>query len=749
MKNRLALFIVILLLISILPISAMAASGTISANGTYDIGDYGNGSTITIGAGLTVTLTNLSNSTYENMSIVCGEGTALTIDHVKIRSDACALSFTGSGNALILISDSALSSGYNVPGILVEEGTDLTISGTGYVNINGGNQSAGIGSRNHFDTGAINIQSGTIFVQGGMEGAGIGGSNEGDAGTISISGGTIHAFGGADSAAIGGGAGGDGGDITISGGTVIAKGFSGGAGIGGGDFGGGGYITISGGTVTAVGGESGAGIGGGSSGTDGVIRISGGMVIATRGGYGMFASYDIGSGLYGTFPRSVSLSGDGVLILTTGSIGDIYPTSHKRYYITYDTNNEVYGIDLPYGANNRAYGIPNVPTPPFAIYILPYTLSYNDNGGSGIVPDSVTQHVGTTAVIGHVNVLTRSNYTFGGWNTASDGSGTSYADASTFTFTADTTLYAVWNKIWVSDVSLNSHTEELAHNDTVRLTASVAPHNATNPTVTWTSSDESVATVSQSGLVTTASAGNAVISATADGKTDTCAVRVTQVFWNYSIEVGDSLHLLVSVNPVAPVRWTSSNTSIVTVDENGNASAISEGSAIVTATSEGVSTACYIDVSAPEALTSPAPDPTTPTPQPTIEPVVPPITPHEVTPDDKKGTVTVAVHKDSLPKGTQSVKTSSGDVAHIDKDGIAKVEVPQSEIDDDGQITITALDQQQEHIGSVDVQVTSAKAQQSGWDKTGPMLMWVLIGIIVLITAGTITLLVRMRNRKR
>lgn len=42
------------------------------------------------------------------------------------------------------------------------------------------------------------------------------------------------------------------------------------------------------------------------------------------------------------------------------------------------------------------------------------------------------------------NPFTRQNYTFNGWNTAADGSGTSYADGAKITLTADTTLYAQW-----------------------------------------------------------------------------------------------------------------------------------------------------------------------------------------------------------------------------------------------------------------------------------------------------------------
>lgn len=58
------------------------------------------------------------------------------------------------------------------------------------------------------------------------------------------------------------------------------------------------------------------------------------------------------------------------------------------------------------------------------------------------------------------------------------------------------------------------------------LTATVSPSNATDKTVTWSSSRASVASVSSSGEVTALSAGTATITARAGGKTATCAVTV-------------------------------------------------------------------------------------------------------------------------------------------------------------------------------------------------------------------------------
>lgn len=80
--------------------------------------------------------------------------------------------------------------------------------------------------------------------------------------------------------------------------------------------------------------------------------------------------------------------------------------------------------------------------------------------------------------------------------------------------------------IVVTGVTLNKTTLAKIVGETEKLTATVAPVNATDKTVTWTTSDDKKATVGADGTVTAIAAGSATITAKAGTKTATCEVTV-------------------------------------------------------------------------------------------------------------------------------------------------------------------------------------------------------------------------------
>ncbi|MDE5849326.1 MAG: Ig-like domain-containing protein [Muribaculaceae bacterium] len=164
--------------------------------------------------------------------------------------------------------------------------------------------------------------------------------------------------------------------------------------------------------------------------------------------------------------------------------------------------------------------------------------------------------------------------------------------------------------IAVTGVTLAPTTLTLNEGETGTITATVAPEDATDKTVTWTTSDASVATVDGNGKVTAVAAGKATITATASGKTATCAVTVNaksiaveSISFNrtaVTITEGKTLTLSVNFNPTnatdKKVTWLSSNEAVATVN-NGVITAVAEGTANITATSSNGKTAtCAVTV---------------------------------------------------------------------------------------------------------------------------------------------------------
>lgn len=151
----------------------------------------------------------------------------------------------------------------------------------------------------------------------------------------------------------------------------------------------------------------------------------------------------------------------------------------------------------------------------------------------------------------------------------------------------------------VTGVTLNKATTSFASLATEQLTATVAPANATNKAVTWSSSTPAVATVSATGLVTPVAAGTATITVTTEdgGKTATCVVTVQYTpVTGISVTpkdvslttVGQTAQLTATVAPANAtnkmIGWTSDTPSVATVSSTGLVTCVSAGSAKITAT---------------------------------------------------------------------------------------------------------------------------------------------------------------------
>lgn len=175
------------------------------------------------------------------------------------------------------------------------------------------------------------------------------------------------------------------------------------------------------------------------------------------------------------------------------------------------------------------------------------------------------------------------------------GPGTVLVTATTYdgNFTAQckVTVLQPVKGITVSDSSVS-----LASGKTKALTWNVIPSNATDKTVTWSSSNTSVAVVSANGVITAKNAGTAVISVkTADGGfTATCSVTVHVPVTGVAVSVasvkvpkGQTSVVTAAVTPSnatnKSVVWSSSDTSVATVDANsGKITGVAKGTATIT-----------------------------------------------------------------------------------------------------------------------------------------------------------------------
>jgi uncharacterized protein YjdB len=184
--------------------------------------------------------------------------------------------------------------------------------------------------------------------------------------------------------------------------------------------------------------------------------------------------------------------------------------------------------------------------------------------------------------------------------------------------------YNISKAVAVSATSVNTVTTDahnlnlIAGNNTVTLTATVLPSNASNKAVTWSSSNNAVATVSSSGVVTPIAAGIALVTVrTVDGGyADTCVVTVTtQEVTGISLSSsGQTLNVAgtLTLNPIITpsdasnktVIWSSSNTAVATVSSSGVVTAIAPGVAGIWGKTADQGYSTYFVVTVPEAVTS-------------------------------------------------------------------------------------------------------------------------------------------------
>ena len=168
--------------------------------------------------------------------------------------------------------------------------------------------------------------------------------------------------------------------------------------------------------------------------------------------------------------------------------------------------------------------------------------------------------------------------------------------------------------VGVSSVTVTPSRIEIIEGGSAVLSASVSPEAASDRAVAWSSSDRSVATVDKSGTVHGLRPGTATVTATAEGKSGTCAVtvkakavNVTEVTLDkteLTLTEGETETLTATVRPDnadnRKVTWSSDKTDVATVDGDGKVTAVKAGEAVVTVTTEdgGKTASCKVTVKA-------------------------------------------------------------------------------------------------------------------------------------------------------
>ncbi len=169
----------------------------------------------------------------------------------------------------------------------------------------------------------------------------------------------------------------------------------------------------------------------------------------------------------------------------------------------------------------------------------------------------------------------------------------------------------------IESVQLNpNRSQEMKVGDKMLFRASVSPIDTTSSTeLTWESSNPNVASVDQEGMVIARSTGQTTIKVTSsNGKVARCIVSVKDVgqiipiksvtldYESANLEVDETLELTATINPdntteSKTLTWESSNSDIVSVDNNGLVTAKKEGDAIITVTtSNNLKDTCAIHV---------------------------------------------------------------------------------------------------------------------------------------------------------
>ena len=228
--------------------------------------------------------------------------------------------------------------------------------------------------------------------------------------------------------------------------------------------------------------------------------------------------------------------------------------------------------------------------------------------------DSADVSVSWTATGGSVDASTNGKRHYGHYHNGTCGSFQVVATSHPGNLSDNASVTVTGCTVPVASVSVTPASATVAAGQAVQLTATPKDANGnalSGRTVTWSSSNTSVAVADVNGRVTGIAPGSATITATSEGQSGTAAITVTNIPVasvtvspaSASVPSGQTVQLTATVKDAngntlsgRVVTWTSSNTSVATVSGSGLVTGGVAGSATITATSEGQSGTSAITV---------------------------------------------------------------------------------------------------------------------------------------------------------
>ena len=307
--------------------------------------------------------------------------------------------------------------------------------------------------------------------------------------------------------------------------------------------------------------------------------------------------------------KNVSWSSSDEKVATVSTTGEVTAVAPGKAAITVTTEDGAKTAKCEVTVNKRIYPVESVSLDKTSLELtegdkatLTATVLPENASNKNVAWSSSDEKVATVSASGEVTAVTPGKAAI--TVTTEDGAKTTKCEV-----TVSKRIYPV------ESVSLDKTSLELTEGDKATLTATVLPDNATNKNVSWSSSDEKVATVSTTGEVTAVAPGKAAITVTTEdgAKTAKCEVTVNKRIYpvesvsldKTSLELteGDKATLTATVLPENAsnknVAWSSSDEKVATVSASGEVTAVTPGKAAITVTTEdgAKTTKCEVTVS--------------------------------------------------------------------------------------------------------------------------------------------------------